>query len=806
MEAFLQDLRVGARGLRRSPAFTLTAVLTLALGIGLATAVLTVANALLLRPLPVRDQDRLAVVQGASRDGRLDNFPLLLSETRDYAAGVTSMERVEFFSYGGAHPASIREGATVFRARRALVSGGYFDLLGARPALGRALGEEDDVAGAAPVVVLSHAAWQRYYGGDPAVVGRELLMHETGVAHRIVGVMPLGLDYPRGVDFWAPVAPNSRPLGDDPLYAELNVIGRLRPGASPADAGAELSAYFARPGAPAWHAEMLGVARPLEEAVLGDVRPAMLAFAAAAGLLLLIACINVANLQLVRGLARVREVAVRSALGAARGRVVRQLVTESALLAAGGGLLGAALATVAMRAFVALAPAGMPRLDELRVGAGVLGSALAIAAAVTLLFALAPAVVSSRVQLGAAMRADARGGGPGRAFRLGTEALVLGQVALTVLVLAAAGLITRSLLRLERVELAFDPAGRHFAELALPYEGLGDTGRHLALLDRLVPRVEAVPGVRSVAPVLTSPFAPGGIVGQIAAEGQSESEMVRNPALVFEVVTPGYFETLGIRLLRGRAFSDADREGSPPVAIVSESAARHYWPGGDPIGGRLVAPGGEVVTVIGVVPETRYRDLREPRASIYFPLRQSSFPVAPMTLAIRTDGPASALAPSIRAAVREADPRVALASLTASETLVGGQLTQPRLNALLLATFALSAVLLAAVGLYAIMATMVRLRTREIGVRMALGATARDVGGLVLRRGMGVAGLGVLLGLLGALAANRLLAALLFEVTPTDAPTLLAVAAGLLAVAAGATLLPARSSTRVDPAVALRAD
>lgn len=808
MESLLQDVRVSVRGLRHTPMFALTAILTLALGIGLATAVFAVANTFLLRPLPVRDQERVVVLWGATSDGRFDNFPLLLRDAREFATQSQALERVEFFAYGGAQLVPIRDGSTVFRMRRSLVSGGYFALLGARPLLGRALSPDDDVTGAAPVAVLSHGAWQRYFGGDPNVIGRRLVLHRSDVPYTIVGVMPLGLDYPQGTDFWAPVIPNSKPLGNEPVYAELNVIGRLRPGASPADARTELTNFFGRPSAPAWLHGVHGVVHSLADAILGHVKPAVIAFAAAAGLLLLITCINVANLLLVRGLARVREIAVRSALGAGRRRIVGQLLVESAMLAIAGGVLGSVLAGGAARVFTGLAPAGTPRLDEFRLDAGAVGIAVVVTAIVTLLFALAPALVASRVELADALRTGARQTSGSRGFRRGTEALVVGQVALALMVLSAAGLIARSLLALQHVDLSMDASRLTIAELALPSQRYDDPPKQVALLDRMLPRLEAIPGVRAVTPVLTPPFAAvGGIFGQLEAEGQSTEEAAKNPTLIMDVVTPNFFATFGLPVLRGRGFTDADRDGAPRVAIISAAAARHYWPNADPIGKRLVlGPRDGMVTIIGVVPETRYRDLRDPRPTIYFPLHQSSFPVVPLTLAIRADAGATNPIPAIRRALSESEPGVVIASAAPFETLLERPRAETRLNAMLLAAFALGAVALAAVGLYTVVATMVRQRTRELGVRMALGATAGEVGRLVLRRGVSLAALGTSIGLAGALAVNQLLRAMLFEVSPTDAVTLGVVSLALLGIAVLASLVPARSSTRIEPVVALRAD
>ena len=551
---------------------------------------------------------------------------------------------------------------------------------------------------------------------------------------------------------------------------------------------------------------MRGVVHTLPRLVVGETQPALIAFAAAAGLLLLITCINVANLLLVRGLVRVREIAVRSALGAGQPQVVRQLLAENALLALAGGALGVVVAAAAVRSFVAVAPAGLPRLDEIQLNTSALAGAVGITGLAMLIFGLAPAVMTSRVEVERVLRSGTRQSASKRS-RIGTEGLVAGQVALALLVLSAAGLVARSLIKLERAELSFQPSHLLIGDLAVRYDQFDTPVKQRTLLDRLLPRVRAIPGVRAVSPVVAAPFAgPGGWDGKFAAEGQSAEQAAANPMLNMEVVTPDYFATLGIAVRRGRLFTDADREGEPPVVVVSESVVRLYWGTDDPIGKRLRI--GEnlerAVTVVGVVPDTRYRDLREARPSVYFPMRQPFFPFEPLTLAIRTTGPPAELVPTIRRVIAEAEPGVALASAAPFGSFLAGPLAQPRMNALLLGVFAGSAVALAAVGLFGSMATMVRQRTRELGVRMALGATAGDLRGMVMRRGLTIAGVGSVLGVFGALLANRLLVTLLYDVTPTDLATLTAVTGLLVGVAALASLIPAQSSARVDPMVALR--
>jgi predicted permease len=423
-----------------------------------------------------------------------------------------------------------------------------------------------------------------------------------------------------------------------------------------------------------------------------------------------------------------------------------------------------------------------------------------------LLFGLAPAILTSRVDLERALRSDSRQSGS-KSFRFATEALVTGQIALALIVLSAAGLIGKSLLKLERAELSFEPSQLLIGELAVRAEQYDDALKQRVLLERILPKLKAIPGVRGVSPIVAVPFSGSAAWdGRPAVEGQSPENAATNPMLNMDVVSPDYFKTLGIPVIRGRGFTEADRAGVPAVVVISQSAARHYWHNADPIGKRLKM-GPELdrtVTVIGVVPDTRYRDLRDARPSIYFPLQQSFFPFAPMVLAIRTSGPPSVGVPAIRRAISEADPGVALATIAPFEDFLDGPLAQPRLNALLLALFAGAAVALAAIGLFGVIATMVQQRTRELGVRMALGASAGDLQRMVLRRGLTISGLGSLLGLIGALLANRFLVALLYDVTPTDLATLVTVTGFLVGMAALASLIPAHSTTRIDAAVALR--
>jgi predicted permease len=803
----VQDVRVALRSLGRNPLFAGTAIATLALGIGLATAVFTVAEALLLRDLPVRDQGRLVVLWGETPDRGFANWPLLLDDAVRFGGGAQSLASTAFIAYQGAWQVPIRDRGLVSRVRVAEVSGTFFDVLGARPLLGRTLQPADDLVGAAPVVVLSHRAWRRHFGNDPDVLGRAFVLHQAGVACQIVGVMPPGLDYPKGAEVWAPLVPSRARLGAEPPVVHVNVVGRLRAGASASTARDELTAFFGRGEAGPTLRTMRGVAHGLPELVLGDARPALFAFSAASALLLLIACLNVANLLLVRGVERLREIAVRSALGASRPRLIALFLTEAFLLALVGGLLGAGLAVGAARSFVVLAPSSVPRLDEIHVDATALAAAVVVTLLTLLMFSIVPAVLASSVD-SRALASGARSHGPRRSRRA-TEGFVVAQVTLAVVLLSAAGVIARSLVKLERADLAFEPEPLLIAELAVRSDAGRDRTQEIALLDRLLPPVRRIPGVRAVSPVLAVPFSESnGWDGQFASEGQPPDQVARNPILNIEIVEPDYFTVFGMPVLRGRLFDDRDTAGALPIAVISESTARHHWPRQDPIGKVLfLAPGREQrFEVVGVVADTRYRELRQARPSVYLPLRQSVFPFSLSTLAIRTDRPPSALIPGLRGAIGAVAPDVALIAATPFETFLDTELAQPTLNASLLAVFAAAAMSLAGVGLFGVMSAMVRQRTFEMGVRLALGARPLDVSVLVFRRGLAICGLGLAIGLAAGLWANRLLIAMLHEVTPSDPATLTGVVALIFGVAAVAASIPAVSIGRTDPMAALRDD
>lgn len=812
MEALVRDLRHAIHSLRRTLGFTATAVLILGLGIGMATAVFTVYHSVLLRRLPVRDQDRLVVLWGTG-NGSLQQIALPYRSYLELHDGSRTLSAVAGYEYAAATGVPMHYGGTTLSIYPQLVTGNFFQTLGAQPFLGRLLRPSDDVLGAAPVVVLSYAVWQRLFSGNRDLIGHRLTLSGDSLPPTIVGVAAPGLDVPAGTDAWFPLLPFEPNAASDSAGANVYVVGRLAPGATGAQARSEFLGVLhrSRAGRQDVMRQFGAAVHPLPELLLGDVRPALVALAVSVALLLIIACANVGNLLLVRAAGRRQEMAIRRALGAEYAHVVRQFLAESVVLGLLGGVLGLLLATAFVRAFLAFAPAELPRLDTIHLGVGSTGIAVGVTLVSTVLFGLSPALWSARSDLATPLRAGTRGGGSGRSARLARNVLVGWQVALAVVVLAGAGLVTRSLERIQHLDLGYRPQGLAVADLDWPYSKYATPEQLRDPMERIIERVEALPGVIAATPVHRPPFA-GSIAfpGVFMTEGESPTDPRAHTYINVELAGPDYFRTFGLPILRGRAFTAADREGAPFVVIVSEATARLYWPGENPIGKRLRYPGptgpklNDWRTVVGVVPDTRFRTFRAAAPTLYHPYRQ--FPVFVTGLAVRTVGPPDAMLPAIRRAIAQVEPTVGVFRFSSMDDLITASLAQPRLDTLLLSSFGVTALLLAAIGLYAITATAVRQQTHELGVRIALGARSGRIRRLVLGQVFWVVGIGTAVGVVAALAASGLLRSMLFDVSPTDPVTLTGVCLLLLVVSLVAAYLPARRATLIDPVQALHSE
>ena len=813
MRHLAADLRHAARGLRRAPAFAALAALTLAIGIGATTALYGLVRAALLRPLPYAEPARVVVLWNATAPG--ETTWLSLRELLGYAAASRTLARVAGVATGAANLTGDVEPE---RVTRGLVTPDAFATLGTPAQLGRTFTDEQGRPGADAVVVLGDALWRRRFGAAPDVVGRPLRI--DGRPHVIVGVMPPGFRLPleyrdaRAPDLWTPLAVDSANPGG---WGSRNLVvfARLRAGATPAAATADLrritdgwlrAGDLAAQDGARFHRDAV----PVDRLVTGDVRRPMLLLTGAVALLLGLACANVAALLLARGDGRRRELAVRRALGARRGRLVRQLLAESTLLALGGAVVGAALAWTATRAVVALAPAGVPRLAEARVDAGVLAFATLVALATGLGFGLVPALALSRGDLAATLREGGRGGTAGPAQQRTQRTLATAQVALAVLLVVGSGLFLRSLAALRRVDLGFQPRGVLTARVALPAADYPDAAAQIAFYDALADGAARLPGVRAAAMTRLLPLT--GTIGDwsITIEGRPANPR-ENPNGDWQVVTPGYFEAMGIGLVRGRTLSRADRAGTPPVAVVNRVMAERYWPGGDAVGRRFRLGSDERpwVTIVGVVDVVRHNAVLEaPRAEMYltpahFAAQAGSAPRA-MTVVLRVAGDPLRVVAPLRATVRALDPNVPVADVQTLGTVVDTALAGPRFTTALLGAFAALALLVAAVGVHGLLALMVAQRAPELGIRLALGAGRGSIAALVLGHGVRVAGAGAALGLVGAAALSRTLGALVYGVRPLDPLTFLAVPALLVVVTVVACTVPAWRAARTDPRRVLR--
>jgi putative ABC transport system permease protein len=808
LEVFAQDVRYGVRILLKSPLFTAVALTTIAIGIGANTAMFSLVDAILLRPLPYPDPHRLIVVGTHERS----------------ESGMSAMGTADFLAWRD-HQQSFEQVAVLDRASSSFalsgrgaperipgvgVSANFFSMFGVAPLKGRGFHPGEDLPGAPGVVVISEQFWRDHLDSDPQVLDRTLTLN--GKQHMIVGVMPAGFRFPsqKPVDLWAIHTLN--PPAARPPYGLL-ALGRLKPGISIRQAKAELDEIVAQvttlyPSSP----ELVGVMMPMKEWMVSGFSTALLVLLGAIGLLLLIAVVNVANLLLARATARQREVAVRMALGASRKRVVRQLLTESAVLSLMGGFIGLLLAWLAVRAFLAFGPGQMPRLNEVGINVGVLLFTFVICVGSGILFGLAPAIETSRPSLSDPLKDANRSTSSASAHRT-HRALLVFEVALALLLMIGSGLLIRSFVRLSDVNPGVQPDHVLTAAISLPNK-YAEPPQLQQFWQQFLEKVQSLPGVKAAGITMSLPPNLLLITNPFTVEGQGYDRHRQQQLAEEMTVSPGYFRALGIPLMRGRFFSPSDRverEKDPMIVIVNETMAKQYFRGKDPIGGRIQTgdpdPNSPWETIVGVVGDVKYSGLDSgPGPTIYVPYNENAWVgwSSQMYLVVRGNGNAADLVAAIRAQLASVDNTVPLAQIRTMDDLLDDSLAQQRFRTWLISGFAALALLLSAIGLYALISYSVSQRTREIGVRVALGARRGNVMGMVLREGVQLLILGLLLGLLGAFLTTRIMRSLLYSTSATDALSFVGTSLTLVVVALLACYIPARRATKVDPVVALR--
>ena len=805
MDTLLQDIHYSIRTLYKNPSFTAIVALALALGIGANTAIFSVVNSVLFRPLPYRDPQRLVMIwENHQQRGGPEREWASPGDLRDWREQPQSFEHVVGLLGWGPTLTGRDEPEDLLGAA---VSYDTFAMLGVEPALGRSFSADDDWAGAARVVVLSHKLWQRRFGSDPSIVGKNITL--SGESFTVIGVTARALTFPvlPASEIFTPAGPILAGLkGCDRGCVILRVIAKLREGVSLDAARAEMSRLAGRI-AEQYPETSSGVGTtlvPLHEQLVGDVRLAMLVLFGAVALVLLIACANVANLLLSRAAAREKEVAIRAALGASRARLIRQHLTESLVLAIVGGAFGLLLAFWMVDLLVSFAPKGTPRLEEIGIDRGVLAFTLGVALLTGLAFGLAPALLSSRTNFNNALKEggrDARTSSQGNRVR---AALVVSEVSLALMLLIGAGLLIKSFGNLQRVDPGFNAKNLLRVDIGLPRTRYPERPQAASFFKQLVDRVAALPGVEVAGAVSTLPLSGGGTDSDFQIEGKPAPDPNRSPVAHYSKVTPDYFRAMGIRLVKGRGFTDGDNADAPKVTIISETMARRYFEGEDPLGKRLLFAGGkDRREIVGIVSDVKFFGLNlDSRPTMYF--LEQQYAERGMSLVIRTADEPMSLAAAVRSEVHALDPDLASSNVMTMEHLVSSSLAEPRFVLLLLGVFASAALALSVIGVYGVVSYSVAQRRHEIGVRMALGAQMRDVLKLVVVQGMALVAIGVALGLAGAFALSRVMDNLLFGVSATDFATYLATAALLAGVALGACFVPARRAAKVDPMIALR--
>ncbi len=819
LDSLLQDWQYGARLLRKNPGFSAIAILTLALGIGSSTAVFSLVNAVLLKPLPYPNSQQIVFPwrqPPAGLDVGYNEIPWGRPDFLFFARESKSFQSVGAFKSDSFNLTGSGEAARLDGLR---ASAGFFPSLGISPIMGRTFTAEEDQAGHEHEVLLSYRLWRDRFASDSQILGRVLQLNSE--PYTVIGVMPQGFvfpraeempngfPFPRATQLWVPLALVPGPIipGED---SELAVIGRLQPGVTPAQAQTEMNLVSKRledffPGGKGWFSILV---TSMQRQIAGDMRRPLLLILGAVGVVLLIACSNVAGLLLSRSLARKKEITLRAALGAGKWRLMRQLLTEALILAGIGGIAGILIAKAAVHFVKLFAPPNIPRLNEVSLDIRVVLFALTITLLTGILFGLAPAIAGSRDNLVESLKEGGQRSGSSPAGAKLRDLLLISEVALALILVISAGLLTRTFFHLLRVDPGFNPARVLTFELTLPAATYADQPQIVALYQRALQSIRSLPGVQSAGITAATPLGGATESTSIRIPDHPSGDPKAVPFSNYTMVSTGYFSAVGTPVLRGRDFLESDTADSSPVAIVNSAMARKFWPGEDAIG-KQVAPASKkfpLATIIGIVADVKRLSLREdPPPEMYVPYNQKVWPsLLTMDVILRTRvGPAS-LTDNVRNALRTVDPDLPLAKIATLNTLVDDSMTHPRFAMLVLGSFAGLALLLASVGMYGFISYFVGQRTQEIGVRVALGAQRRNVFGMVLMQGARLAAQGIALGLLAAFAATRLMVGFLYGVQPIDLLTFAALPFLLLAIALLACYVPARRAMRVDPMVALR--
>ncbi|MCW5971022.1 MAG: ABC transporter permease [Blastocatellales bacterium] len=803
MEALLHDIRFALRVLVKNPGFTLVAAFALALGIGANTAIFSVVNGVLLRPLAYPKPEQLTMVwldnrrQGIRED--ITSWPNY-TDWRDQNQtfqGMAGYRSTRLNLTGSGEPEEMQV---------VMVTTNFFQLMGIGPALGRGFVDDESQPGKDNVVVLSHGLWQRRFGGDPAILNRQINLN--GQATTVIGVMPAGFEFPSKTDMWGPLAPNDRLRAARGAFW-LPVIGRLKDSVTIEQARAEMNVIAER-----LENEYPDINRgygvnlvPLHETTVGNVRTALLVLLAAVGFVLLIACANVANLLLARAATRSREIAVRSALGAGRGRIIRQLLTESLILAITGGAVGVLLAWWGVDLLVKLGPENLPRLSEVRLDSRVLGFTFSLSILTGIVFGLAPAIYASRLDLSEMLKEGSRTGPGGKRANIVRSAFVVTELAFALLLLVGAGLMIRSFARIQNVDPGFRTDRLLTLQLRLPRTKYPDGAQVNAFYQQLHERLAALPGVDGASATTSILLPQLANSSGFVIEGRAPDPQEQRLELPFDSVMPEYFQVMGVPLLRGRFFTAQDGPDAPNVAIINETMAGKYFGSDDPLGRRFSfgtpRNDSDWITIVGVVRDTKRQGLAAPiRIESFMPAAQN--PSRGMEIVIRTSGDPQAMAGTVREQVRQLDADLPIASIRTMEEIFSTSIAERRLNMLLLGIFAFVALVLAAVGIYGVMSYAISRRTNEMGVRIALGATRGDILRLVVGQGMRLALAGVGAGTVLAFVMTRWMSSLLFGISSTDLWTFTLVPVLLAATGLLACYIPARRATRVDPMIALR--